>query len=252
MICPLRHDRGFSLVELLFSISIGAIILLATGAVLVASGEHYETISGGVATEREARAALRQLASDLSSACFHQDGVFDESGAPWPADRIGVLSLQAPDAQSEAGRVGDLCAVSYYVGDLVSGGRTVRCLMRGFRESGETFRAIKGGEVPSLFEARGGIDEPVAFGVVSFEVRAKTRGESGEWEDWRRNDITGPDALHVRLVIARREIQGRLTKPADWDGTGRAMSWLGAPSEAGRNKNLEVYETTIRFGNEAH
>ena len=252
MICPLRQHRGFSLIELLFSVSIGAIILLATGAVLVASGEHYETISGGVATEREARAALRQLASDLSSARFHQDVVFEESVAPWPADRIGILSLQAPEAQSEAGRVGDLCAVSYYLDDLVSGGRTVRCLMRGFRESGETFRAIKGGNVPPLFDVRGGIDEPVAFGVVSFEARAQTRGESGEWEEWKPNDSVGPDALRVRLVIARREILGRLPAAGDWDGTGRAMSWLGVPSEAGRNKNLEVYETTIRFGHDAH
>ena len=98
--------------------------------------------------------------------------------------------------------------------------------------------------MPSLFVERPKIDEPVAFGVVSFEARPKSRDESGEWIDWMKNDKKGPEALEVRLVIARRDLAARLKLPGDWDGGGTAGGLMGQPSDADRNRDLEVYETT--------
>lgn len=245
-----EHHRGFSLIELMATMAIGSIILLAAAAMLGNSGEGYERVGGGVATEREARALMTQLAADLATARFHKDGIIEQSGNTWPADRLGFLSLQPAEAQSAAGRIGDLCAVSYYTEDLTTGGRTVRCLMRGFRESTDTFKALADNSVFPLFGKREGIDEPVAFGVVSFEARPKSRDDSGQWIDWVENDDTGPEALDVRLVIARRSLAGRLKLPADWDGAGAGEKMLGLPSEADRNKDLEIYATMIRFGND--
>lgn len=247
-----RQPRGFSLMELMCSMAIGSVILLAAASLLGSSGDGYERVGGGVAAEREARALMTQLAADLSTARFHENGVIEKSTAAWPSDRLGFLSLQAPDAQSKAGRIGDLCAVNYYLKDLTTNGRTTRCLMRGFRESADTFAALRNGSVAGLFTEQPGLDEPVAFGVVSFQARPKTRDPSGHWVDWDQSSRpSGPEALDVRLVVARRALAGRLKQPADWNGAGSSGKLLGEPSEAARHKDLEVYQTLIRFGNDA-
>ncbi|MCU0776908.1 MAG: prepilin-type N-terminal cleavage/methylation domain-containing protein [Akkermansiaceae bacterium] len=243
------NPRGFTLVELMAAMAIGTIILLAAASLLGSSGESYERVGGGVATEREARALLTQLGSDLSTAVFHPDGVIESSSQSWPADRLAFLSLQPAAAQTDKERIGDLCAVNYYIKDLTIGGKTVRCLMRGFRESRDTFQALESDTVSTLFTARDAIDEPVAFGVVSFEARPKSRDASGAWTDWVKNDLKGPEAFEVRLVIARRELAGRLKTSSDWDGGGAAGKQLGQPAALDRNRYLEVYGALIRFGN---
>ncbi len=247
-----RHQRGFSLVELMFSMAIGSVILILAAAMLGSSGDGYERIGGSVASEREARALITQLAADLSTARFHKDGVIEKSTAAWPVDKLGFLSLQPAQAQTDVGRIGDLCAVNYHISDLTIGGKTVRCLMRGFRESSDTFKALREDQIKPLFGARVDLDEPVAFGVVSFEARPRSRDASGKWIDWVNNDKTGPEALDVELVLARRDFAAaKLKLPADWDGAGSAGSLLGDPSKPERSKNLEIYGTTLRFGNHA-
>lgn len=248
---PRPRNRGFSLIELMFSMAIGSIILILAATMLGSSGEGYERVGGSVATEREARAIVTQLASDLATAKFHKDNLIEKSSSSWSADRLGFLSLQPAQAQTDAGRIGDLCAVNYYIKDLSIGGRTVRCLMRGFKESNDTFKAVKAETVGTLFVEQPNIDEPVAFGVISFEARPRSRDNTGKWIDWVKNDTTGPEALDVKLVLARRELSGKLKNPADWNGTGGAGNLLGDSSKADRNKNLEVYATTLRFGNHA-
>src|SRR6478752_2802450 len=110
-----RFRCGFSLVELMVSMAIGSVILVLAAFLLGKSGEEYEQVGGHVAGEREARALISRLAADLSSARFHKDGLFVKSSAAWPVDRIGFLSLQPAHAQTDAGRIGDLCAVHYYI-----------------------------------------------------------------------------------------------------------------------------------------
>lgn len=247
--CP-RH-RGFSLIELMFSMAIGSIILILAVTMLGSSGDGYESVGGSVASEREARALITQLASDLSTAEFHKDSVIEKSGESWPASRLGFLSLQPAAAQTVAGRIGDLCAVNYYIKDVLIGGKTVRCLMRGFRESNDTFQGVKAGLLGPLFEEQPKLDEPIAFGVVAFEARPRSRDASGQWIDWVVNDVTGPESIDIKLVIARRELTGKLKSTGDWNGTGSAGKLLGNPTQADRNKDLEIYAATLRFGNHA-
>lgn len=245
------RNRGFSLVELMFSMAIGSMILILAATMLGNGGESYERVGGGVATEREARAVISQLTADFSTAKFHKDTIFEKSSSGWATDRVGFLTLQPADAQSESGRIGDLCAVNYYMEDLIIGGKIVRCLMRGFRESKDTFEALGGGGITPLFDKRATLDEPIAFGVVSFEARPKSRDVAGKWTDWVKSDSVGPEAFEVKLVVARRELTGRLKVASDWSGSGSSAQLLGPPAELDRNKYLEVYSTILRFGHEA-
>ena len=249
MIFRPRSNGGFSLIELMFSMAIGSVILILAATMLGTSGDGYERISGNVGCEREARAVITQLSSDLATAVFHQSGIIEKSTAAWPVDRLGFFSLQPEAAQTESGRIGDLCAVNYYIQDLTLGRKTVRCLMRGFRESNDTFKALRDGDTVSLYQPNPTLDEPIAFGVVSFEARPKLRDGQGKWIDWVTNGVLGPEALDIKVVIARRNLTGKLILPADWDGSGSKANFLGEAAKADRNKDLEVYITTLRFGN---
>jgi len=205
-----RTRRGFTLIELLVSMAVGMIILIAAAALLGQTGTGYERVGGGVGAEREARALLTQLAADLSTSVAAADyQLFEADDSGWRTDRIGFLSLQPADAQSQDGRIGDLCAVNYYIKDLQIAGRTVRCLMRGFRESAETFELAREVDLDPLFAA-GERDEPVAFNVVSFVAQPVVRRDGGGWENWSENSPTRPTGLDVRLVIARRDLAGKL------------------------------------------
>lgn len=245
-----QHSPGFTLVELLVSMAIGSMILLAAASLLGGSGASYERVGGSVATEREARAIITQLGADLTTAQFHKDAVIQLSFNQWPADQLGFLSLQPSEAQSRDEHLGDLCAVNYYLEDLSIGGKTVRCLMRGFRESRETFEALETEKIADLFKPQGGIDEPVAFGVVSFQARPMVRAPGGGWISWtptpEGNSI--PEAVDVRLVIARRDLAARLKTSGDWDNAGSGGK-LGNSADADRNPDLEVYGAMLRYGN---
>ena len=137
----------------------------------------------------------------------------------------------------------------YYIKDLTIGGKTVRCLMRGFRESADAFKALENGNIANLFRPDDLLDEPVAFGVMAFDVRPLSPGSNGQWTDWVRNDTKGPAAFELKLVIARRDLAGRLKTAADWDGGGSSGRQLGNFSEAHLNRQIEVYGATVRFGN---
>lgn len=245
----LYDSHGFTLVELLFSMAIGTMVLLLAVTMLRSSADGYDRVSGNVAVEREARALISQVSSDLSTAIFNKDQLIEKSTSSWPADKLGILFLQPASAQADAGRIGDLCAVNYYMTDLTLGGKTVRCLMRGFRESRDTFAAIHDDAVSSLFTPNESLDEPVAFGVLAFSATPKSRDPSGMWIDWVKNDTVSPDAIQVRLVIVHRGVLEKLKTSADWNG-GAAL--LGTAEKADRNPYLEVHQTLIRFGHHAN
>lgn len=242
------HRCGFTLLEVLMTMAIGSVLIFVAITLLGQAGNGYDRGSGNVAAEREARAILTQMSADFGKAEWHPDTILENGGEGWKRARLGFLSLQADDAQSDDGRSGDLCAVHYYLKDIRVGTATVRCLMRGFQESGKVFPALKTGTFSSLFDQKDA-DEPVAFGVLSFEAEPLVRNGSGKWEAWQQlppdDPFAGaPQALRLRLVIARRELLGKLSSPSDWDSS----PLRGDPKLAANNPDLENYEVIQRFG----
>lgn len=242
--CP----AGFTLPELLFSMTIGAMVLMLAASMLGTSGESYERVGANIASEREARALITQLSSDLSTGFFHEDGLIQKDSSLWAKDQIGFLCLKPEEAQSKNEAIGDLCAVHYYIADRVIAGKITRCLMRGFRNSSETFDKLKNDTVTELFVPPiNNSDEPIAFGVMSFSVNPKALDNSGRQIDWDVTlNPTGPTAFTFRLVLARRDLAAKLRTTSDWDG---GFKLIGLPEKAVENPGLEIYETTLRFGN---
>lgn len=236
-----RHQAGFTLVEMLVAMTIGTVVLLAAAAMLGRGGSDYQRIGGNIGGERESRALITVLAEDLKATRHHPEARYERSTADWPQDRLGLLTLQPADAQADTERLGDLCAVHYHLQDLTINGKIVRCLMRGQRDSRETFASIARKDFSGVFDPTAR-DEPLAFGVLSFEARPRVRDPQGKWQDWSldRHPTTAPEALAVRVVLARRETVPKLTTSAAWDGGGRTAKLLGTADAADRNRHLEV------------
>ncbi len=245
MISRRYHPAGFTLPELMISMAIGSIVLILAATMLGSSGESYERVGGNIASEREARALITQLSSDLSTGYFHEDTLIQDDLSIWAKDQLGFLCLKPADAQSKDKTIGDLCAVHYYIKDLQIAGKTTRCLMRGFRESSETFTALKADDVVNLF-IPSPVDEPIAFGVVSFTADPMALNSAGRQVPWVPNATVGPTAIAFRLILARRDLANKLKTSSHWDGSSKLV---GNPFEAAKNPGLEIYETTIRFGN---
>lgn len=232
--------RGMTLLELMVSLAVGLMILLLAAAMLRRSGDDYDHLNGSIGSDREAREWIHQLSTDLSSAIYHKESVLEAGSG------LGFLSLQPASAQASAKRIGDLCAIHYYLKDLTIGDRTVRCLMRGFRESGETFDALREDRVASLFSERADQDEPVAFGVISFEAHPRSRDAIGTWADWQNHSNLCPEVLDVKLTLARRNLVRKLHQPSDWDKR------LERKRAENCTSDIDVYETPMHFGNHAN
>lgn len=239
---PGRH--GFSLIEIVAALAIGSLILLGAASLLGWSGELYQRGTGGISAEREARAALSIISENLANAVWHPSTVFERTGEGWALDRIGFLSLQPSDAQSPGGRAADVCAIHYYIDDRLIGGRIVRCLMRGFRESAEVLRILETDEIASLFEPREQ-DEPLAFGIVAFGAEPQQRDPvTRRREKWMPEGGLPVDAVALSLVVARPELTRLLTTGEDWS----TSTHLGDPSKPEENRRLETFRLVQRFG----
>jgi len=242
-----RKCSGFTLIELLVSMAIAVMLLLACVSVLGDAGKSYEQISGRLRMDREAREVMRQLMEDLASALDTPSGMREESVDAWPTDRIGFYALQPEPLQTAESFIGDLCAVRYQVWDLEVGGRMTRCLMRTMHDSAETFKALHEGRESGLWLERGLRDEPLAFGVLAFQVRNMRRDEEGIWQAWNESDARRPEALELCLVIANRRLCGRLGKAGDWADT----RILGEYAAADRHPDMKVYRSILTIGGHA-
>lgn len=245
-----RRNQGFSLIELLVAMAIGAIVLLGASSFLASSSESYSRITGSISSERESRALIQQLFSEFPSSIFHEQMVVERDASTWPKGRVGFLCLMPADAQDPDQQIGDLCAVHYYLADLELNGKLTRCVMRGFSDSHLVFDALKSDDLSPLFVPNLDADEPVAMNVLSFEAVPQAIDEAtGRWLDMPLPIDSAPAGFKLRLIVARRSITGRLQTTADWDGTSAmAARDLGDPDEPERSTHLEVFESFVPFG----
>jgi hypothetical protein len=233
---------AFSLLELLLAMTAGMMVLLIAATVLGDAGEKCGRVKAGAGVRREFRLGLEEWKSDLASTVSGMPAHLYVRQDREAGDRFGFFLLRPPSKQSEARALGDLCAVIYYLKDLESRGQSVRCLVRGLRESAEVYAAMKQGDEKALFEPRDA-DEPVMFGVVTFEARPKIR-KASEWKDWDVKEAKRPQAIEWRIEVARRDLEQRLETPAQWDA-------LIGERTARDAKQIEVQSGIAAFGHEA-
>jgi len=235
-----RH-RAFTLMELMLAMAVVGVLLLTCGAVMRTGGDAQLAVMRQSAMQREARKVFGQLNHDLGAAeargwCGGSGGVGDPAG--WFI--LGRLLDQRPSSA-----VGDLCAVDYQLQDVATGpdDAVVRCLVRRQHDSGEVYDALRDRDATALWSSklRG---EPLASGVICFELRPLLRDGPAAWRPWHPELSTMPDAVEVGLILASPALQQKLRTREDWDQTRIRLQRLPA-QELGR------YQLIIALGRHA-
>jgi|GEM_PF-1827867 len=154
---------AFTLLELLVSMTVMAIVLTVMFAALSTSMSLWRNTDSKIASDREARAVEFLLARDLANIVVPAQTNFwpkttNVSSADGPSGArdyyLGFLTAAAADMQSAsgAGAVGDVCYAEYAVVFVKDAdGNARREVRRFFMNSGDTFTSvIKGNTLPQL------------------------------------------------------------------------------------------------------
>jgi prepilin-type N-terminal cleavage/methylation domain-containing protein len=246
-----RSARGFTLAELMVSMSIGTIILLVVLSVVASGGDGYDTATRRVDANVEARSALTALADDSASLRVDGNLVLEDLNGAWAGSEISFLTLKPRSAQDSSEASGDLCFVHYYtaVTQQLEGntGPFSRKLYRRLVSSGPVMKTLKdGGDFTSPNkDPKRREDEAIAFNVVQFLVKAMVELEDGTLEEWNRLD-NEPDFLDVTLRVTDNKTAALLSAAGDWEsGSGLAEQMLGSEADPESGKRLRTYHIVI-------
>ena len=177
-------------------------------------------------------------------AVAHRRGWHEPDGPD--ACLAGWFVLKPRSTQSEDQAAADLCAVGYAVQDIrfdPNSKDVLRCLVRLERDSKEVFQAIGTGEEEALWWL-GDMDEPIATGVLDFELSPLTQDEDQHWLAWSPERRTMPDAVELRLVLASPGLQKRLKTQDDWD-------WARLHLDQINGRDVRELRTLIYLGPDA-
>lgn len=217
------RKTGFTIIELVGSLSVCFLLVLTCGVLLRMSGEQKRSIARSFEWQREAQLIHEVLKEDLISA----HGRHWHEGNGEEDCEVGWFSLKSRQAQSASKCVGNLCAVGYRLVDQqVGGGRVQRNLLRQQLDSAEVFEAIMADDRESLWQV-GPEAEALAQGVLLFELWPLLRDDSQSWQPWYSVLSAMPEAVELRLVLASPELQERLKTSEDWDAARWDMNQLG-------------------------
>lgn len=234
-----RREAGFTLLELLISMTILSLLLVILMAIVDSSTKLWRVSENRVDSFREARAALNVIAADLRGALATGNENFFQINtstnlpstalSPPEAGNLFFLTRMPADAQSPESNDSDVCAVGYFLAyDSVvfgSGERTMN-LYRFFENSNETFKLIEDDKkLPDRPLTTGPSGEEVlARNIVKFEVSAFVYSDSGTLEKFVPSPETPfPDVLEISLVALNNEIAQRLKSESDWRQTSSTM-----------------------------
>lgn len=211
--------KGFTLVELLVSMAITSVLLIATFAAVTSGAEGFTRMSAATELRVEAREGLTQIARDLEGYQWGTLELADSSFGVWDADEFSFLSRLPLDAQDTAIPVSPLCLIIYKVRtDRVSSGRTSRTLYRKTVPAKDVLEAIALDRSLSTFSQATGDWSPIAYNVLSLNL--------------------DPDSDHrelykLSLTVVAGEIAQRLKSVAAWQG---ASEPLASPERVEQNE----------------
>lgn len=142
----IRHSAGLSLVELLVSMAITAVLLVMLASLLSVSLNKWNDQTGRVASDSEARAALETIVADIRSVMIKAHGAEWWNVKMESVEDIGsqpVLKCLSRPMDGGGAESGDVCAIQYRVEkrSLFGSGDPVHGLYRCVLSPSKTFES---------------------------------------------------------------------------------------------------------------
>lgn len=208
----LSGAAGFSLVELLTAMAVTSLMMFALLSMVGQSSTNYRISQRKVNALADSRALFHFLENDLASRVAETKFFLRTS----PSNHSEFAFIRARDAQ-DSNATGDLSASLYYVAftndDANSGSPK---LFRRTLDGPTTQRLLEAGNTAPFPAIDPAVDDPIAYNIVRFEIRALRRATDGSWQPWIETPGTAPEQLELTLELTDDVSAQRLTQEAQW------------------------------------
>jgi prepilin-type N-terminal cleavage/methylation domain-containing protein len=228
--CRLRPaSRAFTLIEMLVSIAVFAMMATAMLALVEEATRLWRDNEARIDACREARAALVVMAHDLRNAVAASNHEFIkfnlQSGAAGTNHGSNVFFLASlPPSAQEAGSRSDVCQVGYFLAfdrSSASANRTLN-LYRYFRSSNRTFPNLIAATLFTDIATDAAGEELLARNVVGMKI-TPVGANGGHWASFDPSSNSGlPAMIEITLSTIGQDTANRLEE-ADWTATNSGL-----------------------------
>jgi prepilin-type N-terminal cleavage/methylation domain-containing protein len=221
-----RSPRGFTLIEMLVSMVVLALLIVAMMSLVETAIALWRENEGRTDACREARAALMVMARDLRNAVAGNNVEFMQfnlqSGAAGTnyGSNVFFLASLPPSAQI-ADSKSDVCEVGFFLAldrTSASTNRTLN-LYRYFRSSDETFSNMTSSSLFTNIATGATGEELLARNVVVLKI-TPVRANGGDWVAFVPTaEAPLPEVVEITLVTIGQEAAKRLEDLDRWTDT---------------------------------
>lgn len=215
---PEKRRNGFTMAELLVSMAITSVLLLALLALVGQSTDSYTQTQRAVNTLSQARAFLQFFDREISTRLPATRLIYEKGNGTGEADRIAfVRAISA--AEESSTDPGDLNTSCYYVAFSADGANSESPkLFRGVLGASETQSLLSAGGVPVFPPADPASDEPIVPNVIRFEASPKYfTGSPAKPEDWTTSSTAPPSLIELTITFLDDSSAQRYRTRAEWD-----------------------------------
>lgn len=212
--------RAFTMIELLVSMAITSILMLALFSLVGQSTAGYTRSQRAVNTLSQARAFIQFFGREISTRLpgtplIHETG----SGGGVPdSEKIAFIRAISAD-EEDASDPGDLNTSHYYVAYSADGANAESPkLFRGVLGAEDTQSLIAAAGTPSFPPADPDSDEPIVPNVLGFMAKPKYyAGDPAIPEDWTASSPSPPSLIELTIRFIDDSSAQRFRTRAEWD-----------------------------------
>lgn len=241
---PRRAAEAFTLLEVLVSVTILAVLLLILMSMVDGATRLWRQSENSVDSYREARAALNVIAADLASIHVSSNTNFFKLVGD---KELRFLSAVRKDYQEVAESRSDLCEIGYTLSYERPEGPQSKAgipesynLYRTFNNSDPTFSNLRTNQ---LFRPDSGSRELLARNVADVQILAYTVDDNGIPTQWLKpsDDNPMPEVIEITLKAINNDTAQKFKSKSDWSNENSALY----------KANIRKFTTRVHLSREA-
>lgn len=217
---PEASRRGYTMIELLVSMAITSVIMIALFSLVGQSTDSYTRTQRAVNTLSQARAFIQFFGRELST-CLPGTSMMHETGTGEGVEASGKIAFvrTLSNDEQQAATPGDLNLVSYRVAfteDTLNAESPK--LFRAARNPEETQNFLETPGAPSFPADDPARDEPIVANVIGFTAQPRFySGSPPVLQDWNTTSPELPSVIELTIRFLDDASAQRFRTRAEWE-----------------------------------